>query len=256
MKNQEQNYIYGRNPVIEAIRNDAPIEKIYIQFGIDEKLRNDIIIKAKKKKINCSQIDKQKFLALEREITGKNNVSQGIIAIKGTVKYFSLDELISNSFETDKNPVIVLLDEINDPHNLGAIARTAECSGCTGIIVTERNSAPITPTAIKASAGAFEYFPVAKQSSVIQTIEKLKENGFWVIGTDVEAEITYDELDYDSPVCLIMGNEGKGISKAVAKHCDYTIQLPVLGKVQSLNVSVTAGIVLYEILRKRNILGE
>jgi len=175
MKNQEESYIYGRNPVIEAIRNDAPIEKIYIQFGIDEKFRNDIIIKAKRKKINCSQIDKQKFFALEREITGKNNVSQGIIAIKGTVKYLTLDELISNSFETTKNPVIVLLDEINDPHNLGAIARTAECSGAAGVIVTERNSAPITPTAIKASAGALEYLPVAKQSSVIQTIEKLKE---------------------------------------------------------------------------------
>lgn len=256
MKNQEQNYIYGRNPVIEAIRNDAPIEKIYLQFGIDEKLRNDIIIKAKKKKISCSQIDKQKFLALEREITGKNNISQGIIAIKGTVKYLTLEELISASFVTEKNPIIILLDEINDPHNLGAIARTAECSGATGIIITERNSAPITPTAIKASAGALEYLPVAKQSSVIQTIEILKENGFWVIGTEVNAEIMYDELDYEMPICLIMGNEGKGISKAVLKHCDYIIKLPVLGKVQSLNVSVAAGIVLYEILRKRIIKGE
>lgn len=251
MKNQEQNYIYGRNPVIEAIRANAQIEKIYIQFGIDEKLRDDIKIKAKRKKISCSQIDKKKFLALEKEITGKNHISQGIIAIKGIIKYLALDELIALAFEKSKNPIVLLLDEINDPHNLGAIARTAECTGSAGIIVSERNSAPLSPAAIKASAGALEYLWVTKCSSSIQTIETLKENGFWVIGTDLDAETLHNQIDYEMPICLVLGNEGKGLSKAILKHCDFVIKVPILGKVQSLNVSVSAGVMLYEMLNKR-----
>src|SRR5690606_20586070 len=150
------------------------------------------------------------------------------------------------------NPILVMLDEINDPHNLGAIARTAECSGVSGIILPERNSSPVTPAAIKSSAGALNHIDVCKTVNMIQAIKKLKDNGFWIVGTSLEAKQSYTTKIYDRPTVLVIGNEGKGMKPSLQKHCDNLVRIPILGKIESLNASVSCGIVLYEALRQKN----
>ena len=148
-------------------------------------------------------------------------------------------------------PIIVVLDEIEDPQNLGAIARSAECSGCGGMILTNKNSAPISPTAVKASAGALELIPIAKVDSLVQALEKLKENGFWIVGTDAQGDRLYSDDIYDSPIALVIGSEGRGMRPSTLKHCDYLINIPIVGQINSLNASASAAVVLFEILRQR-----
>ena len=242
-------YIYGRNAIIEAINSGQDIQKIFICFGTDNK---NIVINAKKHKINCTTLDKGKFKELEKKINTKagNIKTQGVIALRQLIKTVDLIEFLEK-IDLSTNPVIAILDEINDPHNLGAIARSAECAGIKAIILTNRNSAPITPTAVKTSAGALNYLPVIQISNLLLAIEKLKENGFWIVGTKMEAIENYTDNIYDKPTAIIIGNEGKGISNAICKHCDHIIKIPMVGKINSLNASVTAGIIFFEILRQK-----
>ena len=254
-ENKEDNiYIYGRNAVIEAINAKQNIQKIFICFGTDNK---NIIINAKRNKINCTVLDKSKFKELEKKITyniidnsNTNNIrTQGVIALKQLIEPVDLIEFISD-LDLKTNPVIAILDGINDPHNLGAIARSAECAGVKAIILPNRNSAPITPVAIKTSAGALNYLPVIQITNLIIAIEKLKEYGFWIVGTKMDAIENYNDNIYDKPVAIIIGSEGKGISNAVCKHCDHLIKIPMKGNINSLNASVSAGIIFFEILRQ------
>jgi 23S rRNA (guanosine2251-2'-O)-methyltransferase len=245
------NYIYGRNPVLEALASGREIEKIFICFGTKGDSINRIYALSKKKKIPCSNLDKRKFASLEKLNLIQGGKSQGVIAIMRQFAVYSLDELIQKSYEQTNLPVLLALDGITDPHNLGAIARSAECSAVQGIILPEHNSAPITPAAVKASAGAIEHIPISKVNNLTQSLITLKEKGFWIIGTDSLGEKLYTDEIYNQPVVILIGSEGEGLRHGVLNQCDFTIRIPILGKITSLNASVSAGIILYEILRQR-----
>ncbi len=244
-------YIFGRNPVIEALNSKAiNLEKIFVMYSAKGEVIDRIFTSAKKKNIQCVKFDNRKFKELERKILPNGKNSQGVIALLRKYNYVELNELIKFSFEQTDKPTILVLDSITDPHNLGAIARTAECSGVSGIILSERDSVPVTPTAIKISAGALEHIPVCKVSNLVQAFEKLKENGFWLIGTDMDARLNYYDYNYNSPIVIVIGSEGKGIRPSTLKHCDTVVKIPILGKINSLNASVSAAILLYEIVRQ------
>lgn len=248
---EDKFYIYGKNAVIEAINADVQIEKIYLLYNLASEVVQKISRAANKSKIPIVKYDKQKFAEFEKKISLQGSKSQGIIALRSVTSYLDLDDLIKQSFKNDKNPTLVLLNEINDVHNLGAIARSAECSGAHGIIIPERNSSPITPAAIKSSAGALSHVKISKTGSVINAIVKLKEAGFWIAAADMDGKVNYFDEKFDKPIVLIIGNEGKGISSAILKHCDMIVKIPMRGKIESLNASVSAGIILFEILKQK-----
>ncbi len=249
-------YLYGRNAILEALSGNRQIEKIFIAFGTKGEKINRIFATAKKNKIAVANIDRRKFQQLERNAEIPKGKSQGVIALTRTFDVLSLDEFIERAFEQDKKPLVVLLDEIADPQNLGAIARTVECSGAAGIVMTTKNSAPLSPTAIKASAGALEMINICKTDSMVQAIEKLKAAGFWVLGTVAEADKNYTETFYDTPIAIAIGSEGKGLRPSTIKHCDILIKIPMFGRINSLNASVSAALVLYEAVRQRSDQGE
>jgi len=246
-KSEQNAYIYGRNAILEAIHSGNDIQKIFICYGADVQ---NIAIAARRNKINCTTLDKNKFRELESRACPKGAKTQGIIALKQIVKTFDLHDFL-DELNISENPVVAILDGITDPQNLGAIARSAECAGVKSIIIPQRNSALITPVAIKTSAGVLNYFPVVQTTNLLVAIEKLKEAGFWIIGTDVLSNNNYSDKLYDRPVAIIIGSEGKGISQSVKKHCDYLVQIPMVGKLNSLNASVSAGIIFFEILRQK-----
>ncbi len=238
--------IFGRKPVLEALKSDVELEVIYIAFGLHGDVINQIFSAAKKRGIKITQLSTQKFDSLTE---GQN--AQGVVALKGVQKYFELDEIISES-KKSKFPLLLILDSIQDPHNLGAILRTAECAGVDGIIVTTNQSAPITDTVEKISAGAVSHLKICKVNNLVHAIEKLKIEGFWIAGSHLTADSkNYTELDYKMPLALIVGNEEKGIRKLVAENCDFLIKIPMKGKIDSLNVSVSTGVLLFEINRQR-----
>lgn len=240
--------IYGRKPVLEALKSGAEIEVIYVAFGQHGDAVNQIFPTAKKRNIKITQLATPKFETLAE---GQN--TQGVIALKSTQKYFELGELIDES-KKSQFPILLLLDSIQDPHNLGAILRTAECAGVDGVIVTTNQSAPISETVEKVSAGAVSYLKICKVNNLVQTIKQLKNDGFWVCGSHLTSESKdYFKLDYKMPLAVIVGNEEKGIRKLVAENCDFVIKIPMKGKIDSLNVSVAAGVLLFEINRQRNL---
>ncbi len=249
----ENNYIWGRNSVIEALTSDKKIEKIYVQFGTQGDAIDRIFRLAKKSGVQIANFDKSKFQKLEKEVLAdaEFSTSQGIIALLRPFDILSIEDFLNQEIDMESNPFLVILDEITDPHNLGAIARTAECAGAMALIITEKNSAPLTPAAIKASSGALEHIPVIKANSLPFTLKVLKDAGFWIIGTDATAERDYTDNIYNSPVALIIGSEGKGVRPSIIKQCDFLVKIPLQGKVNSLNASVSAAIVMYEVVRQK-----
>ncbi len=240
--------IYGRKPVLEALNSNEEIEKIYLLHGQKGEIINSIRIAAKKKGINCTEIPFHKFKSLI-----KNQNAQGVIAVKSEIKYFLIDELIQLT-KSKTQPIILILDRIQDTHNLGAILRTAECAGVDGVIITINESAPINETVIKTSAGAVEHLKISRIKNLIPIIEQLKDNGFWIVGSALDNAVDYTSIKYDFPTALILGNEEKGIKKIILDKCDFIVKIPMIGKLQSLNVSVTAGILLFNIWEKKKIL--
>ena len=240
------NLIIGRKPVLEAINSGEEIEQVYILFGQQGNIINTIRVAAKKQGIKCNQIPLEKFRIL---IQSRN--AQGVAAIKQSHKFYSLDDIISDS-KSSPLPLLLILDSIQDTHNVGAILRSAECSGVNGVIVTKHNSAPINETVVKTSAGATEHVKIALVNNLANAIDELKENGFWIVGSSLENAKPYTEVDYKIPIALIVGNEEKGIRKLTADKCDFLVQIPMTGKLQSLNVSVATGILLFEIIRQRS----
>ncbi|MBX3044042.1 MAG: 23S rRNA (guanosine(2251)-2'-O)-methyltransferase RlmB [Candidatus Kapabacteria bacterium] len=251
MKDDSIFYIFGRNAILEALKSDENIEKIYYSFGLQGRQIDQIVFLARKAKVPVTQYDKQKFSALANNLFGDSAKTQGVIAQKSIVNYIDIDDLIEDALGKEENPVILMLDEINDPGNLGAIARTAECSGVAGIILPERNSSPVTPAAVKSSAGAINHLKLCKTVNMIQAIKKLKDSGFWITGTALSARQLYTAPIYDRPTVIVIGNEGKGMKPSLQKHCDNLVKIPILGKIDSLNASVSCGIILYEIVRQR-----
>ena len=247
------NLIIGRKPVLEAINSGEEIEQVYLLYGQRGGIINTIRIAAKKRGIKCNEIPAKKF----NELTNQKN-TQGVIAKKSFQKYFSLEEIMSHS-KKFQYPLLLVLDSIQDTHNLGAILRTSECSDVNGVIITKHNSAPVNETVVKTSAGATELLKICPVSNLSNTLKELKNNGFWIIGSYLEDSPegnakakSYTQIDYKIPIALVVGNEEKGIRRLTAENCDILANIPMRGKIQSLNVSVATGILLFEILRQRN----
>ncbi len=240
------NLVVGRKPVLEALNSGEPLEQVYILYGQRGPVIDAIRITSKKKGIKCNEIPAPKF----KSLTEHPN-SQGVIALKLEQKFFQLEEIIDEA-KKEKYPLILLLDSIQDTHNLGAILRTAECSGVNGVVITKHNSAPVNATVVKTSAGASEHIKICSVNNFVNAIEILKENGFWIIGSSLDNSKDYTEQDYKISVALIVGNEEKGMRRLTAEKCDFLIKIPMKGKIQSLNVSVATGVILFEVLRQRN----
>ena len=239
--------LIGRKPVLEAINSGEEIDQVYILYGQQGGIVETIRIAAKKKGIKCNLIPLDRF----RSITNNPN-AQGVAAKKSEQKFYQLEEIISSS-KKSRYPLLLILDSIQDTHNVGAIIRTAECCGADGIIFTKHNSAPINETVVKTSAGATEHIKLCQVTNLAQALLQLKEEGYWIIGSSLSDDSkVYTVADYKIPVALILGNEEKGIRKLTINNCDLLIKIPMMGKIQSLNVSVSAGIILFEILRQRS----
>lgn len=245
LDNQRNDIIAGRNPVMEAIRSGRSIESILIAKGERSGSVVAIIAKAKQKNIPVKDVDSKKLDFLAK---GVNH--QGIVAQCAVKEYSTLEDIFALAEEREESPFIIVLDKIEDPHNLGAIIRTAECAGAHGVIIPERRSAGLSYTVEKTSAGALEYMPVVRVKNISAVLQKLKDKGIWVYGADMDGE-HYKKVNFDGAVALVIGNEGKGISPLVAKDCDVIVSLPMKGKINSLNASVAAGILMYEIADKR-----
>lgn len=241
------NVIIGRKPVLEALNSGEEIERVFILHGQKGGIIDVIRIASKKRGIKCSEVKKERFQLL----TSLSN-AQGVAAVKSDLKFYPVEEIISSS-KKSLYPLIVVLDSIQDPHNVGAIIRTAECAGADGIITTKYNSAPINQTVVKTSAGATEHLKISVVNNLAQTLRSLKDNGFWIAGSSLESSQNYNETDYRIPLVLVLGNEEKGIRKLTAENCDFLVKITMKGEIQSLNVSVAAGILLFEILRQRSI---
>lgn len=238
--------IFGRKPVLEAINSDIDIEVIYLAYGQHGEIINQIFAAAKSHGIKITQLSKEKF---EKLFQGQN--TQGVAAIIRNYKFYELDELIEQS-KKSKYPLLLLLDSIQDTHNLGALIRTAECAGVDGIIITTNNTAPINETVEKSSAGALSHVKISKVNNLNRAIQILKDEGFWIVGSYLsDKSKNYTEIDYKLPIALVVGNEEKGIHKLVADNCDFLVKIPLMGKINSLNVSVAAGVLLFEIIKKR-----
>lgn len=245
LDNQRNDIIAGRNPVMEAIRSGRSIESIIVAKGERSGSVVAIIAKAKQKNIPVKDVDSKKLDFLAK---GVNH--QGIVAQCAVKEYSALEDIFALAEERGESPFIIVLDKIEDPHNLGAIIRTAECAGAHGVIIPERRSAGLSYTVEKTSAGALEYMPVVRVKNISAVLQKLKDKGIWVYGADMDGE-HYKKVNFDGAVALVIGNEGKGISPLVAKDCDVIVSLPMKGKINSLNASVAAGILMYEIADKR-----
>ena len=238
--------IYGRKPVLEAIKSGQEIEQILIPFGSKGNFYNELKVEAKKNKIKIAELPTHKFQQLE-----KGNNTQGVIANIPEFNFSSVEEIISTSKQKEFS-LILLLDSIQDPQNVGAILRSAECFGVDGVLLTTHQSSPITETVEKTSAGAINHLKIAKVTNLVQEIKFLKDNGFWIVGSTLgENSKDYTTLDYKMPIALILGNEEKGIRKLVADNCDFLVHIPMKGKIQSLNVSVATGVLLAEISKRQ-----
>ncbi len=240
------NIIAGRNPVMEALKAGTLIEKVVILAGVKGNIIEKIRQMAKRNRVPCVEVGKQKFRDLVSDTT-----TQGVVAIVGTKAYVEMDDILAVAKERNEPPFVLILDEIEDPQNLGALIRTAECAGVHGAVIPKHHAASVNQTVAKTSAGASEHLPVAKVTNIVSTLEELKSKGLWIVGTDAAAEKVYTEIDYTMPIAMVIGNEGKGIRQLVKEKCDFVVKIPVYGKVESLNASVAGALILYEVVRKR-----
>lgn len=238
--------IYGKNPVKEAIISGKTINKIYTQ-GSSKELY-DIIKLAKDRRIIVVESDKNK---LDKMCDGKN--SQGIVASVTDYEYFTIDDILEEAKKRGEPPFIVILDKIEDPHNLGAIIRTCECMGVHGIIIQKRNACQVTDTVEKVSAGACSFVKVARVTNITESIKYLKEKGLWIYGLDMEGSEVIYNTKFDGAIGIVVGNEGSGISRLVRDNCDFMINIPMTGNINSLNASVSSAISIYEVIRQKNL---
>ncbi|MCH4890465.1 23S rRNA (guanosine(2251)-2'-O)-methyltransferase RlmB [Acidaminobacter sp. JC074] len=238
--------IEGRNPVLEAIQSGRDINKLMIASGNKEGSIKKIIAQAKEKGIVISYVDRHKINSLSQ-----SDNHQGVIAFVAAYDYMPLDQMIASIKEKGEVPFIIVLDEINDPHNLGSIMRTADAVGAHGIVIPKRRAVGLTPVVAKTSAGAIEYVPVARVTNLARAIDELKEHNIWVAGADMAGEQTHFQANFTGGIALVMGNEGKGLSRLVKEKCDFLVNIPMIGKVSSLNASVAASVIMYEIFKQR-----
>ena len=235
----------GRNAVLEALNHDKPIDKLFIKKGEIEGTLRVIVAKARDKGIVVQEISKDKMAALS-----KSNNNQGVVAMCPAHDYSTVEDIIASAREKGEDPFIIICDEINDPHNLGAIIRTAEACGAHGVIISKRRAVGLSAIVSKTSAGAIEFVPVARVSNISATIDKLKKENIWVACADMDGKPYFNE-NLKGAVALVVGNEGEGVGKLVKEKCDFTVGIPMYGNISSLNASVSAGLIMYEIVRQR-----
>ena len=241
-----ENVIFGRNAVKELLSSGRDIEKIYIQYGDREGSVNVLLGIAADRKLPIHEVDRSKLDSLA---CGGNH--QGIVAIAAERNYATIEDILAYAEERGESPFIIVLDGVEDPHNLGAIIRSAECSGAHGVIIPKRRAVGLTPTAVKASAGAAEHMRVAKVTNLATAIDELKERGLWFYAADMNGSSFY-VTDFSGGVALVMGSEGFGISRLVKEKCDFVVSIPLYGSVNSLNVSCAGAILMTEVARQRN----
>lgn len=239
-----QDKLIGRNPVKEMLKSGGDIDKIFVKKEADGSLV-PILRMARERHIPVSEVDRRKLDSLAE---GENH--QGIVAFVPCERYYTPAEILERAREEGRQPFVVILDKICDPHNLGSIIRTANCAGADGVIIPKHGSAPLGSVAAKTSAGATAYTPVARVTNVARTIDELKKEGLWIIGADMEGEPMYN-IDMTGAVGLVIGNEGEGISRLVREKCDFVAEIPMCGEISSLNASVAAAVLMYEVVRRR-----
>lgn len=241
-----QEWIAGKNPVLAALRSEHNIHKIWLAAQTKPSGIEEIIRLAKDKGIIVQDVPKKKLNQLTEGVA-----HQGVVAFIAAYEYATLNDLYQKAEQKGEEPFILMLDHIEDPHNLGAILRTADAAGAHGVVIPKRRAVGLTATVAKASAGAIEYVPVVQVTNLSQTIDEFKTKGLWICGTDAQAEQDYRRANFDLPLVLVVGSEGKGMSRIVGEKCDFMVKLPLVGKISSLNASVAAGILMFEVNRQR-----
>jgi 23S rRNA (guanosine2251-2'-O)-methyltransferase len=244
--NENKDYIIGKNPVMEALRSERDINKILIAESSQRGQMQQLIQLAKEANVIVQFVPKKKI----DQISDENH--QGVLAYVAAYQYAEMDDLFAAAEKKNEPPFFLLLDEIEDPHNLGSIMRTADAVGAHGIIIPKRRAVGLTATVAKASTGAIEHIPVVRVTNMARTIDELKERGVWIAGTDASGKQDYRQLDGTMPLGLVIGSEGKGMGRLVRDKCDFLINLPMAGKVTSLNASVAAALLMYEVYRRRH----
>ena len=238
--------IFGRNTVMEALKSNRTINKIWLAKGEQKGSVREIVALAKEKRITVQIVERSK---LDKMFPHENH--QGVAASVASADYVAWQDIVDAARQKGEDPLLVILDELEDPHNLGAILRSVDAVGAHGVIIPKRRAVPLTDGVAKASAGAIEHVPVARVSNLVQVIEELKKQGIWIAGADLHGEYMHKQ-DLTGPFAIVVGSEGKGLGKLVRESCDYAVSIPMQGKINSLNASVATGVLLYEVYRQRN----
>lgn len=238
--------IEGRNAVTEALRAGTPIDKVYLARGETDAALGHIAAKARERGIAVVDCDRRKL-----DNMSVTHSHQGVIAVAAVREYAEVEDILKAAADRGEPPLIVVCDELSDPHNLGAVIRTAECAGAHGVIIPKRRSAGLTAVVAKTSAGAVSYVPVARVANLTACLKELKETGVWVFGTAADADRAIYDADLKGPAAIVIGSEGNGMSRLVAKNCDFLVSIPMKGQLNSLNASAAAAILLYEAVRQR-----
>mgnify|MGYP005778301769 FL=1 len=238
--------IEGRNAVLELLESGKDINKILIEKGEKHGSINKIIAKAKEKKIIIVEKEKKQMQEM-----AQSESYQGVIALVPPFEYCEIDDILKEADNKKEDPFLLILDGIEDPHNLGAIIRTAETAGVHGVIIPKRRAASVNSTVNKVSAGAVQHMKIARVNNINETISKLKEKGIWIYGTDMNTDTYYYNQDMKGPIAIVIGGEGFGISRLVKENCDFLVKIPMKGKITSLNAAVSAGIIIYDVVRQK-----
>jgi 23S rRNA (guanosine2251-2'-O)-methyltransferase len=240
------NFIVGRQPVLEALKSRQSIERILILHGTSGSHIDQAKQLARKLAIPVKETEKERFAELAGDLQ-----TQGIIAIIDPYHYVEIEEILAVAQRKNESPFILILDEIEDPHNLGALIRSAECAGVHGVIIPLHNAASVNSTVVKTSAGATAHLPIARVTNIAQTLDELKKTGIWIVGTEMESNKLFYEHDYHGALAIVIGNEGKGIRRLVKEKCDFLVKIPMHGKIESLNASVAGALVMFEAAKGR-----
>ena len=241
-----EDVLVGRNAVTEALRAGRGINKILLAEGDKEAFASEILNLAKERKIICQFVERSKIEAI-----AAGHRHQGVLAYAAPVEYAELEDILAKAEARGEAPFLLLLDELEDPHNLGALLRTADATGVHGVLIPKHRSVPLNATVAKTSAGAIEYVPVARIGNIAQTLKALKEKGFWVAGADMDGAQTSHEADLTGALVLVVGSEGRGMSRLTKEACDFIVSMPMVGHINSLNASVAGSILMYESMRQR-----
>ncbi len=240
--------IVGRNSVLEALKAGRSLNKILIAKGERQGSVREIISQAREQGLIVQEVEIAKLDQLSAGIR-----HQGVLALAAPVAYVEIDDILAAAYAKNESPFLVLLDELADPHNVGAILRTSDAAGVHGVLIPKRRSCPLTQTVAKTSAGAVEYVPVARIGNVSQTLKALKKQGLWVVGADMDGTKNYYEADLTGPVVIVVGSEGEGMSRLTKEACDFVVKIPMRGQITSLNASVACSLLLYEVLKQREL---